>query len=149
MSVPNPSPVLDKNPAPMGPEILSSTGAGVWRKAPKGFPDSNSVLDKFQSASNCDDNFRFRGPWKLQLQSPTWVLPQFGRKGSRSSKDQSGLPLPPQSSVETLVGISASGKYFPTPPPYMRENGTICPFGVFFPNLQYCCFKIGHVLFKT
>ena len=34
----------------MGPEILSSTGAGVWRKAPRGFPDSSSVLDKFQSA---------------------------------------------------------------------------------------------------
>ena len=45
------SPVLDKNPAPMGPEILSSTGAGVWRKAPKAFPDSSSVLDKFQSAN--------------------------------------------------------------------------------------------------
>ena len=35
----------------MGPEILSSTGAGVWRKAPKAFPDSNTVLDKFQSAT--------------------------------------------------------------------------------------------------
>ena len=45
------SPVLDKNLAPMGPEILSSTGAGVWRKAPRAFPDSSSVLDKFQSAS--------------------------------------------------------------------------------------------------
>ena len=51
MKVPNPSPVLDKNRAPMGPEILSSAGAGVWRKAPKGFPDSSSVLDKFQSAN--------------------------------------------------------------------------------------------------
>ena len=49
--VPNPSPVLDKNRAPMGPELLSNTGAGVWRKAPKRFPDSNSILDKFQSAS--------------------------------------------------------------------------------------------------
>ena len=47
----NCSPVLDKNPAPMGPEILSSTGAGVWSKAPKAFPDSSSVLDKFQSAT--------------------------------------------------------------------------------------------------
>ena len=50
MRVLSPSPVPDKNPAPMGPEILSSTEAGVWRKAPKGFPDSSSVLDKFQSA---------------------------------------------------------------------------------------------------
>ena len=34
----------------MGPEILSSTGAGVWRKAPMAFPDSGSVLDKSRSA---------------------------------------------------------------------------------------------------
>ena len=34
MSFPDPSPALDKNRAPMGPEISSSTGAGVWRKAP-------------------------------------------------------------------------------------------------------------------
>ena len=47
MRVPNPSPALDKNCAPMGPEILSSTGAGVSRKAPKAFPDSSSVLDRF------------------------------------------------------------------------------------------------------
>ena len=32
MRVPNPSPVLDRNRAPMGPEILSSAGAGVWGK---------------------------------------------------------------------------------------------------------------------
>ena len=51
MRVPNPSPVLDKNCAPMGPDISSSAGAGVWRKAPMAFPDSSSVLDKFQSAT--------------------------------------------------------------------------------------------------
>ena len=50
MRVLNPSAVLDKNCAPMGPEILSSAGAGVWRKASKAFPDSSSVPDKFQSA---------------------------------------------------------------------------------------------------
>ena len=50
MRLPDPSPVLDKNCAPMGPEILSSTGARVWRKAPMVFPHSSSVLDKFQSA---------------------------------------------------------------------------------------------------
>ena len=50
MRLRNPSPVLDKNLAPMGPEILSSTGAQVWKKAPGAFPDSSSVLDKFQSA---------------------------------------------------------------------------------------------------
>ena len=47
---PDPSPVLDKNRTLMGPEILSSAGAGVWRKVPKAFPDSSSVLDKVQSA---------------------------------------------------------------------------------------------------
>ena len=51
MRLPDPSPVLDKNHAPMGPEILSSTRDGVWRKAPMTFPDSSSVLDKFQSAN--------------------------------------------------------------------------------------------------
>ena len=33
LRLPDPSSALDKNRAPMGPEILSSTGAGVWRKA--------------------------------------------------------------------------------------------------------------------
>ena len=49
MRVPNCSPALDKYLAPMGPEILSSSGAGVWTKAPA-LPDSTSVLDKRQSA---------------------------------------------------------------------------------------------------
>ena len=49
MRLSNPSLVLDKNRAPMGPEIISNTGAGVWRKAPKPSPDSSSVLDEFQS----------------------------------------------------------------------------------------------------
>ena len=53
---------LDKNRAPMGPEILSSTWAGVWRKAPKGFPDSSSALDRLQSAIL--ENFRRKPkPW--------------------------------------------------------------------------------------
>ena len=43
MRVPNSSPVLDKNRAPMGPDVLSSAGAGVKGKAPKAFPDSSSV----------------------------------------------------------------------------------------------------------
>ena len=34
----------------MGSDILSTTGAGAWRKGPVAFPDSSSVLDKFQSA---------------------------------------------------------------------------------------------------
>ena len=62
MRVPNPSPTLDKNCALMGPEFLSSAGAGVWRKAPKAFPHSNSVLDKFQSASTCTFQRKGRNP---------------------------------------------------------------------------------------
>ena len=34
MRMPNPSPALDNYLALIGPEILSSTGAGVWRMAP-------------------------------------------------------------------------------------------------------------------
>ena len=34
----------------MGPDILSSIGAGVWRNRSGAFPDSNSVLDKLLSA---------------------------------------------------------------------------------------------------
>ena len=51
MRLPDPRSVLDKNRAPMGPEILSNTGVGAWRKAPMAFPDSISVLDKSQSAT--------------------------------------------------------------------------------------------------
>ena len=56
MRLPDPSPVPDKNRAPMGPKILSSTGAGVWRKAPMAFPASRSVLDKSQSATKLHQN---------------------------------------------------------------------------------------------
>ena len=36
MRLPHPSPVLDKSRASMGPEILSSTRAGVWKKGSYG-----------------------------------------------------------------------------------------------------------------
>ena len=52
MRVPKCSPVLDKNCAPMRPEILSSTGAGVGRKAPKAFPDSSSTSSNPSPPSN-------------------------------------------------------------------------------------------------
>ena len=45
-----PSPTLDKNPACIGPGILSSIGVGVWRKAPEEFPNSYATLDTCQSA---------------------------------------------------------------------------------------------------
>ena len=59
MRLPDPSPVLDKNRAPMGPEILSSTGAGVWRKAPMHFQTPVLYWIDFQSAilKQTDDNF--------------------------------------------------------------------------------------------
>ena len=47
--VKNPRPVLDQNPAPIGPETLSRSGAGVWRKVP--VPRFRSVLDWFWSAA--------------------------------------------------------------------------------------------------
>ena len=47
MRFPDRSPVLEKKKrSPMGPEILSNTGAGICKKAPKAFPDSSCVLDK-------------------------------------------------------------------------------------------------------
>ena len=72
MRLPDPIPVLDKNRAPMGPEMSSSTGAGVWRKAPMAFPDSSSVLDEFQSAKITD-------LYKLPLLNPTfpWKAPSL------------------------------------------------------------------------
>ena len=60
MRVPNSSPAQDKNRAAVSPEILSSTGAGVWRKAPKGFPDSSSALDKFQPARSLPGFYLFQ-----------------------------------------------------------------------------------------
>ena len=41
-----------KNLESMAPGILSSIGAGVWRKAPEAFRDSGATLDTFQSANN-------------------------------------------------------------------------------------------------
>ena len=67
MRMPNPSPTLDKNLASMGPGILSSIEAGVWRKAPEAFPDSNTTLDTFQSAKGASTNRRttFSHCWRL------------------------------------------------------------------------------------
>ena len=73
MGLPDPSPVLDKNRAPMGPEILSSTG----RKAPMAFPDSSSVLDKFQSATHS-------GPKNHDSQRRDRILRPFSPPGNRA-----------------------------------------------------------------
>ena len=57
MRLPDAGPVLDKNHAPRGPESLSSTGTGVWRRLLWHFQNSvlhwidfRSALDRFQSA---------------------------------------------------------------------------------------------------
>ena len=39
-----------KNSAPIGPDVSSSAGAGVWTKAPGAYPDSSPLLDQFLSA---------------------------------------------------------------------------------------------------
>ena len=51
-TLPDPRPVLDKNRAPVGQKFYPVLGLWVWRKAPMAFPDSSSVLDKFQSATS-------------------------------------------------------------------------------------------------
>ena len=84
--LPDPSPVLDKNRAPMGPEMLSSTGAGVWRKAPMAFPDSNSVLDEFQSAKKGGFPtgwFRRMFPWNENRNEGTFGCSPGTRTGTR------------------------------------------------------------------
>ena len=63
MRMQDPSPPLDQNLAPMDEESLYNTGARVWRKAPGAFPDSSSVLDKFESAR--EDMF-----WWLFAEAP-------------------------------------------------------------------------------
>ena len=56
MKVSNPSTILDKNCAPMGPDILSSAGAGVWRNRSGASSDSNSILNEFLSVNAAPSN---------------------------------------------------------------------------------------------
>ena len=74
MRLPDPSPVLDKNRAPMGPVILSMAGAGVWRKASMAFPDSSSVLDKFRSATEIDGRRSKQNFWRKARESRKCLL---------------------------------------------------------------------------
>ena len=81
MRVSDPRPVLDKNRAPLNLIILSSAGAGVWRKAPKAFPDSSSVCTR--CIPICDSNrqnkpsteHRKRSGMDIQHR-PAWEEPQ-------------------------------------------------------------------------
>ena len=51
MRLPNTSPILDDNRAPMDPDNLSSTRAGVWKRPPRHFQTPVLYsLDGFQSA---------------------------------------------------------------------------------------------------
>ena len=90
MRVQHPSPVLDKNCAAMDPEILSSTRAGVWRKAPKAFPELQFCTGK---TSVCDWGQRHRhSPAQSPEQCPQhWRIPalpqqfwEIRARGSRS-----------------------------------------------------------------
>ena len=46
--------IMNKNRAPHGPENFIQYWGSGRGKAPKAFPDSNSVLDNFQSVSVCE-----------------------------------------------------------------------------------------------
>ena len=64
--------------APIGPDIYSSTAAGVWRKAPVAFPDSSSALERCLSAK--------RTPFLAVTPLPARDLYQKSREGGRSRK---------------------------------------------------------------
>ena len=91
------TPALAKKSAPLGPEILSSTGAWVGRKAPKAFPDSSSVLDNFQSAiSTLLEPYRLKNttsrdpypPWSHDFKPPPSMLscPEVEEKQAQDRK---------------------------------------------------------------
>ena len=83
LRVPNPTSALDKNLASVGPGILSSIGVGVWRNRSGALPDSNTMLDKFQSANtgaNAPNLYQLAGddcPFVNKLLKPgcaLWVV---------------------------------------------------------------------------
>ena len=124
MRVPNPSPVLDENRAPMGPEILSSTGTGLLGKAPKGFPDSTSVLDKFQSAIvSSQSELRPRHP-------STRVSRPSGPKNREKVSKKSSWAFLPRVSKK-----SRKGRKVPKKSPKSVLSGTFRPFWDFFETL--------------
>ena len=83
---PQPSTVLDKDRAPMGPEILSSTGAGVWRKAPQELRDSSnsSVLDESQSASDIAKKIGSKSSCGKEGRNRNWTRNDSNRCDFRS-----------------------------------------------------------------
>ena len=60
----------------MGPEILSSTGTGVWRKAPKAFPFVQFCTGRISVCDNTLDVHSF----SLELETGTGVLPILADK---------------------------------------------------------------------
>ena len=95
MRLPDPSPVLDKNRAPMGPEILFSTGAGVWRKAPMAFPDSSSWRWRFYTELVLKPWFSWQTP---QEKSPKLFVSQ------QTNQSQLWIPRKPRK-----IGVWVSG----------------------------------------
>ena len=118
MRVPNPSPVLDKNRAPMAPEILSSTGAGVWRKAPKGFPVSSSVLDTCQSLGG---HF---GPERKYLALPPQNSPIHRRHppGPSAPRPLLAAPAPPPGIFNKKTRSTPSASDSPSPSPSRKKK---------------------------
>ena len=108
MQMPNPSPTLDKNLASMGPGILSSIGAGVWRKAPEAFADSNITLDTLQSATsrrlriNCWE----RGSGGVQSTGVSQNVRETGGYGSQSVPSPEKLPKRRDSELFLLRDLS-------------------------------------------
>ena len=94
MRLPDPSPVLDKNRAPMGPEILSSVGAGVWWrllwhcKTPVLYWINFSLRLQIQKPGNHPSNSRnFRGILgaTLRMALTTYFMwKPYSRSNSRS-----------------------------------------------------------------
>ena len=67
MRLSSPGPVLDENHAPMGPEILSSTEAGAWRKAAEAFADCSSL--QFMSQGSYSEEFLNHLAWAMLSKS--------------------------------------------------------------------------------
>ena len=81
--VPSCSPVLDKILAPIGPEWLSSAGAGVWTKVPMAFPDSKSVLPAIFDEGRVWATLAMRSDSKETLSCEDEQCPEQKRFGFR------------------------------------------------------------------
>ena len=94
----------------MGPEIFSSTGAGVGRKAPIALPDSSSALDRFQSAicsqlTNHHHNSELHGtPLSIAMSILINILPEWPHAAESSITVEEAVGLSPNYSTTLLCG---------------------------------------------